>query len=238
MAEPPPDPDPEVLTWSFPMPNSPELVIAYHNLYLAGNGSDEDKKRLGPPVRLPRPWDPPTCTTRNLRTELWLWLEQVASWINHEYVWNPGASMIPTCWPQHPHLVHEIAVLADQRRRAAIDPTSSSMEEWHRYCLPAFFDRMKARMAAGCDEHHTHWPAQPRYRRHTDGRADRIAAYKADVLGMPPPTAPPPPNPTQPPLDQDGPAPPDDQAERDRPSGLRLITDNGERINPHTGEVL
>jgi hypothetical protein len=46
----------------------------------------------------------------------------------------PGTSppVIPGCWPQHPHLVHEIAVLADQRRRAGTARTSDVLEEWHR----------------------------------------------------------------------------------------------------------
>jgi hypothetical protein len=47
---------------------------------------------------------------------------------------------IPACWPQHPHLVHEIVVLADQRRRAGHALTSDASKEWHRYSLPAFID--------------------------------------------------------------------------------------------------
>jgi hypothetical protein len=43
-------------------------------------------------------------------------LEALVTWLNHEYVWDV-ANVIPPCWP-HPHLVHEIAVLADQRHRA------------------------------------------------------------------------------------------------------------------------
>jgi hypothetical protein len=37
------------------------------------------------------------------------------------------ADVIPLCWPQHPHLVHEIAVLADQRRRAGPGLTSDAL---------------------------------------------------------------------------------------------------------------
>jgi hypothetical protein len=48
---------------------------------------------------------------------LWLRLEAVVAWPVTDYVWE-AADTIPACWPQHPHLVHEIAVLADQRRRA------------------------------------------------------------------------------------------------------------------------
>ena len=84
------------------------------------------RSSIGNPNNLPRPWDPPTCTKPALRRELWKWLDEVVIWFNHEYVWDHNAGMIPACWPQHPHLVHEIAVLADQRRRAGIDPTSSA----------------------------------------------------------------------------------------------------------------
>ena len=86
-------------------------------------------------------------------------------WFNHEYVWDHNAGMIPACWPQHPHLVHEIAVLADQRRRAGIDPTSSALEEWHRYGVPGFLERLKTRTKNGCDEHHAPWPAEARHAR-------------------------------------------------------------------------
>lgn len=86
-------------------------------------------------------------------------------WFNHEYVWDHNAGMIPACWPQHPHLVHEIAVLADQRRRAGLDPTSSALEEWHRFGIPGFLERLKIRTKNSCDEHHATWPADARYAR-------------------------------------------------------------------------
>ena len=63
------------------------------------------------------------------------WLDDVVIWLNHEYVWDVVA-MIPACWPKHPHLVHEIAVLADLRRRAGHALTGDALEEWHRYALP------------------------------------------------------------------------------------------------------
>jgi hypothetical protein len=55
-------------------------------------------------------------------------LEAVVTWLNQEYIWDV-ADVIPPCWPQHPHLVHEIAVLADQRRRTSLAPTSDPLEE-------------------------------------------------------------------------------------------------------------
>ena len=70
---------------------------------------------------------------------------EVVDWLISEYVWE-AADTIPACWPQHPHLVHEIAVLADQRRRAGHALTSDALEEWHRYSLPAFTERVKSRL--------------------------------------------------------------------------------------------
>ena len=78
---------------------------------------------------LPRPWDPPTCVDPDLRAELWEWLEAVVTWLNHEYVWDVSG-IIPHCWPKHPHLVHEVAVLADLRRRAGQALSSDALEEW------------------------------------------------------------------------------------------------------------
>jgi hypothetical protein len=58
----------------------------------------------------------------------------------------------PFCWPQHPHVVHEIAVLADQRHRAGRAPTGEALEEWHRYSLPDFTERMRTRLRNHCQE--------------------------------------------------------------------------------------
>jgi len=96
-------PVPVELTLAFPTPG-PLLGSAYLDLYLADEGSDNQKATIGDPNLLPQPWDPPTCRNPQLRAELWTWLEAVVVWFNHEYTWDPAA-MIPTCWPQHPHLV-------------------------------------------------------------------------------------------------------------------------------------
>ena len=180
-----------LLVLPFPTPSSNELRKAYNDLYLAVNGDEEAKKRIGNPNKLPRPWDPPTCTKPALRRELWAWLDEVVIWFNHEYVWDHNAGMIPACWPQHPHLVHEIAVLADQRRRASLDPTSSALEEWHRYGVPSFLERLKTRTKNSCDEHHAHWPAEARHSRGAShGAAEvrgRMFAADAGALGAPEP---------------------------------------------------
>ena len=121
---------PRPLTQRFPHPGR-RVEQAYRELDIALYGSDEEKKALGSPRALARPWDPATCIDPDLRDEVWSWLDDVVTWLNHEYVWDVAA-MIPACWPKHPHLVHEIAVLADLRRRAGHALTGDALEEWHR----------------------------------------------------------------------------------------------------------
>jgi hypothetical protein len=102
---------------------------------------------------LPRPWEPATCRTPQQRQQLWCWLDAVVDWLVTEYVWDVRA-MIPVCWAQHPHLVYEIAVLADQRRRAGHALTSDALEEC-RYNLPAFTERIKSRLRNDCEGRQT-----------------------------------------------------------------------------------
>ena len=101
------------------------------------------------------------------------------TWLNLEYVWDVGA-VIPGCWAPHPHLVHEIAVLADQRRRTGNTLTSDALEEWHRYALPAFIERMRTRIKDHCEEGHQRWPASSRYARHT---SDLVSRERRDIYG-------------------------------------------------------
>ncbi len=151
-----------------PFPDPGGLVrLAYRELHLTINGTEAEQKALGNHALLPRPWEPATCLHPGLRQELWRWLEQVVIWLNHDYTWDV-AGLVPRCWPLHPHLVHEIAVLADQRRRAGLAMTSDALEEWHRYCLPAFTDRMRNRLRAHCDDDHQRWPGLPRQSEHVD----------------------------------------------------------------------
>lgn len=171
----------------FPEPGR-GLTHCYRELHLAANGTAEQKKALGDLRMLPRPWDPTSIREPQLRRELWTWLDQVVAWLNLEYVWDI-VGIIPPCWPQHPHLVHEIAVLADQRRRAGLGFTSDALEEWHRYALPAFSDRLRTRLKDHCEEGHSDWPARGRYNRHTAERAsqlrDTMFAHD-EVLAKPP----------------------------------------------------
>jgi hypothetical protein len=176
-----PDPQTRALTQPFPVPG--RLVqLAYRELDLVSNGAQDQLLAFRDLPDLPRPWDPATCETPQLRKEVWSWLEAVVTWLNHEYVWDV-ADVIPPCWPQHSHLVHEIAVLADQRRRAGLAPTSDPLEEWHRYSLPSFTERMKMRLRNHCQEDHHSCPAKGRYIRHIAeaSRDRRLHAYAADA---------------------------------------------------------
>ena len=201
-----------VMVAAFPGPG--RLVThAYRELQIAATGTKEQLKALGDINALPRPWEPGTCTNSDLRLELWQWLEAVVTWLNSQYVWDVAA-MIPSCWPQHPHLVHEIAVLADQRRRAGTALSSDALEEWHRYALPAFTERMRQRVKAHCEEGHQAWPAKGRYTRHTTTAAveNRYQVYRDDT------TVPL----TDPPLS----------------AGPRLHIVDGQRVDTRTGEII
>ncbi|MCW2737788.1 MAG: hypothetical protein JWN97_2432 [Nocardioides sp.] len=162
-----PEPRPQHRPMILPFPQPGELVrLAYWELHVAANGTPAEQKALGPHSQLPRPWEPSTCTDPRLRHQVWEWLEQVVIWLNHEYTWGAHA-LVPPCWPEHPHLIHEIAVIADQRRRSVLAKTSDALEEWHRYCLPTFVDRMQNRLRGRCDDAHAPWPGRPSHSEYT-----------------------------------------------------------------------
>jgi hypothetical protein len=169
----------------FPIPGT-YVQLAYREFNLAVNGTDEEREQVGNPTLLPRPWEPASCLDPELRHQLWQWLEEVVVWLNREYSWDV-AGVIPTCWPDHPHLVHELAVVADQRRRAGLATTSDALEEWHRYCLPPFLDRMRARLKSHCDDEHVRWPGRSRHSEHISQHdvEDREDIYAADVDALP-----------------------------------------------------
>lgn len=208
----------------FPQPG--RLVEhAYAELDIAAGGSPQQRQVLGDPRLLARPWDPATCADPDLRAQVWTWLEQVVCWLNHEYVWDAEA-MIPPCWPRHPHLVHEIAVLADLRRRAGHALTGDALEEWHRYALPAFTERVRQRIRQHCqDRGHQPWPAQGRHTRHLAAEAvrDRVAVFRADIRT---PTAPP-----------GAPAPPGPPV-RGPSARPHLQVVDGMRVDVQTGEIV
>ena len=110
-------------------------------------------------------------------------------------------------------------MLADQRRRAALALSSDPLEDWHRYALPAFVDRMRGRLRNHCEEGHQPWPGRSRFVKATSQaqRREREDRYVEDL----------------------------DAAERPRraqraapPSPPRLTVVDGHTIDTDTGEVL
>jgi hypothetical protein len=121
-------------------------------------------------LTLERPWDPGACTGA-LRRELWHWLDHVAFWINTQHLWNAVGPGVPECWTFHPHVVHDLAVIACARYIAARSSTPTAMDEWHRYTLPLFLDRLDRRLGEGC----------PPGRHAPRPRADRDLRWEADA---------------------------------------------------------
>ena len=169
---------------AFPAP--PRLVAkAYSKLRVLQTGTDEQVRDLGPLELMERPWDPDRCGPAT-RRQLWDWLDDVAAWVNHEYGWGVER-LIPPCWPAHPHIAHELPVLADQRYTAGQAVHSGGLEEWHRYGLPLFLERTTSRLGNRCVTRHEEWPAAPRYRAFTAPLAasDRSARFDDDTATPP-----------------------------------------------------
>jgi hypothetical protein len=212
------------ITGAFPTPG-PLVRHAYSELDLARSGTDDQKRALGKPAGLPRPWDPPSCRPA-LRAQVWAWLDQVAGWINREYIWAPDR-FIPSCWPAHPHIAHELAIIADLRRTAGHAFTGDALEEWHRYALPAFLDQAASRLGTSCGPaKHDDWPAAGRYREFGSERAmhSRSELFSRDAApGVDPgPDLGPGPDAVGPPVQ----SPP------------RLVLIDGSTVDTTTGEVL
>ena len=167
-----------------PFPKPPQEVRrALEQLRLA---EDAGLEPTGLPL-LDRPWDPATCSAA-VRQQLWPWLDDVAAWLNHTYAWQTTQA-IPSCWPTHPHLVQELAVLACLRVTAAAALVPHGLEEWHRYALPTFHARMSERLSTGCPPgRHTDWPARSRAADYDSPKAAeaRRALFARD-LGLTPP---------------------------------------------------
>ena len=171
--------DNQPLVLPFPMPDSERIRGAYWDLYNSEEGTDQERNEVDEADQLPRPWDIASCTEPDLRRDVWQWYEQFVTWFNHEYVWDPAVGMIPPCWPLHPHLVHDIGVLADQRRVIATASNSNGLEEWHRLMVPDFLERLRMRIKQHCDDHHQPWPSRARFSRYL---AD--AAARSDAVGL------------------------------------------------------
>jgi len=162
----------------FPTPG-PQLRRLYRHHLAVENATDQEREKLLKRGVTARPWDPATLGSSALRLELWRWLDEVVKWFNHEYAWDTS-QVIPDCWPEHPHLVHEIAALADQRHRAGQTHDGSLLENWHRVCVPWFLSRMRDTIKAHCEEHHHAWPARARYARYVSQDSFNIRRLRAN----------------------------------------------------------
>jgi hypothetical protein len=173
-----------VLVIARPFPEPPPAVRdALTTLEILRGGDPDRVEDLGDVDDLPRPWNPAACPAE-LRYEVWQWCDEVADWINHEYAWRPSL-MIPSCWPRHPHIAQELPALACLRYAAALAYGAELLEDWHRYALPTFLERMTGRLGeSNCrNGKHTDWPAKPRHQAQTtaDAGQERLDLFYADV---------------------------------------------------------
>lgn len=137
-----------VMVQPFPQPGR-RVRASMEALQFASMCPPESEGALRGLTEMPRPWDPASCSGP-LRREVWSWLEQVAIWINEQHLWNVSRPGIPECWPAHPHVVHDLAVLASIRFYTGFAVTPAALEDWHRYCLPGFLERLSDRLGDGC----------------------------------------------------------------------------------------
>lgn len=147
-----------------PFPQPPGgMLTALEHLQVLRRGDPAEMAAAGDLTDLARPWDPASCPA-GLREAVWNWCDKVAGWLNHEYAWRP-AQMIPPCWPHHPHIARELAVLAFCRWAAEESTGPEAVEEWHRYAYPMFCDRMTSRLGESTCRTGTHidWPAAGRH---------------------------------------------------------------------------
>jgi hypothetical protein len=146
----------------FPPPPGPiREILATLTVLKSGDANAIGK--IGDIKNVPRPWDPSSCDPEN-RLHLWGWCDQVVSWLNHEYAWRP-ASMIPRCWPAHPHIARELPLLACQRVAADASTSFDATDVWHRQTFPLFLERLNARLGeSSCrNDKHIDWPAASRF---------------------------------------------------------------------------
>ena len=147
-----------------PFPTPPTLVgHVLTQLRIVRSGDKEAIAELGDVDQIARPWLPATCGDQ-LRHHIWLWCDDIAAWLNRQYTWRT-ATLIPHCWPQHPHLAQELPVLACQRLIAEDSAGPDLLEDWQRHTLPQFLDRMAARLGESPRRtgRHIDWPAAARY---------------------------------------------------------------------------
>jgi hypothetical protein len=157
----------------FPAP-PPSVAHVLHQHDVARRGDADEIAAAGDLSGLPRPWAPATCDDE-LRAAIWDWCDAVAEWINHEYAWRP-AQLVPPCWPHHPHIAHELPILALARYHAEHSTGCELIDQWHRENLPEFLDRMLTRLGESTCRtgKHIDWPAEPRHAAYTSADAVEV----------------------------------------------------------------
>lgn len=164
------------------MPQPPESVARAYNL--VGELAAKGAKGAAELKVAARPWIPADCEDPMLRRAIWGWCEKVAGWLNEEYVWLPGA-YVPACWPRHPHIAHELPVLAFSLWAAQDAESLEPLAVWQRDTFPRFCERMAARLGSGhCrDGRHDTCPGLPRQAAYHEPEAatGRRAAIDADA---------------------------------------------------------
>ena len=126
------------LTRHFPAP--PALVRnQLELLQRADAGDSQALQQINPVWEAERPWDPPTCRP-STRAQLWVWLDEVAGWLNHEYGRQIDHQIL-SCWPRHPNTVRELALIACLRWAASFDYSPTGLNTWQEVHLPGFYQR-------------------------------------------------------------------------------------------------
>ena len=202
--------------WRFPMPDSELIDKAYWDLDLSEDGTDDARRRgSATPIACPKPWDIATCTEPDLRRDVWEWYDRLRHLVQPRVRLGPGRR-------------HDPALLAaapaprprDRRHRRPTPATSRwPQQQRPRGVAPLRRPRLPGaapeRVKQHCDEDHQPWPARTRFARHqaVDQVQDRLAAFESDLRA--------------PIVSQDKP---------DRPR-LMIVDQNGDLIDPETGEV-
>lgn len=108
----------------------------------------------------PRPPTRRHPTGPDFRAAVWNWYTASSQWSNHER------------WPQRRHDPPPAGHATPPRPRdrrpptnptgPTSRPTARALEEWRRYSVSGFLDRLKDRLKQHCDGEHGPWPARTR----------------------------------------------------------------------------
>lgn len=133
-----------------PFPKPPGVIAGVLDEFrIAAAATDETEHESRRVALLPRPWDPSSCPPE-IRRNVYVWLDEVAGWINEEHTWRTDR-VIPICWDLHPHIVLELATVACLRWESTFARTPALLEDWYRLTLPAFLGRVVDRIGdTGC----------------------------------------------------------------------------------------